>query len=44
MLRRMDEKAHDALVERVFRDNQNYNDDPAEFNRVYADLLQLLEK
>lgn len=44
MLRRKDEKAHDALVERVFRDNQNYNDDPVEFNRVYADLLRLLEK
>ena len=36
--------AHDALVARVFHDNQNYNDDPAVFEAVYEELLHLLEE
>ena len=39
-----DEAAHDALVARVFHDNQNYNDDPAVFEAVYEELLHLLEE
>lgn len=41
-LRQQDETAHDALVARVFRDNQHYNDDPTLFEGVFEDLLRLL--
>ena len=44
LLRCRDEAAHDALVARVFHDNQNYNDDPAVFETVYEELLHLLEE
>lgn len=44
LLRCRDEAAHDALVARVFHDNQNYNDDPAVFEAVYEELLHLLEE
>ena len=44
LLRCRDEAAHDALVARVFHDNQNYNDDPAVFEAVYEELLRLLEE
>ena len=44
LLALLDEAAHDALVARVFHDNQNYNDDPAVFEAVYEELLHLLEE
>ena len=44
LLRCRGEAAHDALVARVFHDNQNYNDDPAVFEAVYEELLHLLEE
>ena len=44
LLRCRDEAAHDALVARVFHDNQNYNDDPTVFEAVYEELLHLLEE
>lgn len=44
LLRRRDEAAHDALVSQVFRNNQDYNDDPAVFETVYEALLQQLEQ
>lgn len=44
LLRCKDETAHDALVARVFQDNQHYNDDPKEFEAVYEELLRLLEE
>ena len=44
LLRCRDEAAHDALVARVFHDNQNYSDDPAVFEAVYEELLHLLEE
>jgi len=44
LLRCKDETAHDALVARVFQDNQHYNDDPKEFEVVYEELLRLLEE
>ena len=43
LLRQQDEKAHDALVEQVFRTNSDYNDDPTFFTGVYEELLQKLE-
>ena len=43
LLRSRDEKAHDALVEQVFRTNSDYNDDPAFFEGVYEELLKKLE-
>lgn len=43
MLRQKDPAAHDALVDRVFRNNHDYNDDPETFDRVYESLLQQLE-
>lgn len=36
--------AHDRLIERVFRTNTDYNDDPAAFETVCEELLALLEK
>lgn len=44
LLREKDKDAHDQLVARVFQDNQNYNDDPQVFEKVYEELLKLLEK
>lgn len=44
MLRKKDEKAHDALVAAVFEDNSHYNDDPRNFETVYESLLQKLEE
>lgn len=44
LLREKDKDAHDQLVSRVFQDNQNYNDDPQVFEKVYEELLKLLEK
>lgn len=43
-LREQDEKAHDQLVEKVFRTNSDYNDDPAFFEEVYEELLKKLEE
>ena len=43
LLREKDEGIHDALVNRVFRSNSDYNDDPAVFTQVYEALLQHLE-
>ncbi len=40
----LDKDAHQALVEKVFRTNSDYNDDPAVFLSVYEELLQMLEK
>ena len=44
LLRSKDEKAHDTLVEKVFRSNADYNDDPAFFESVYEELLKKLEE
>ncbi len=44
MLRELDEPTHDALVEKVFRTNSDYNDDPAFFESVYEELLKKLEE
>lgn len=42
-LLRRDPAAHALLVDRVFRSNTDYNDDPAEFDRVYEEFLRSLE-
>lgn len=44
VLLRRNETAHDALVGRVFQDNQHYNDDPAVFEAIYEELLRILAK
>lgn len=43
-LRQKNEAAHDALVAQVFTNNQQYNDDPENFEKVYEELLRLLEQ
>ncbi len=44
VLRARDENAHDCLVAKVFTNNHEYNDDPADFEQVYEELLQLLSR
>ncbi|HIW74826.1 MAG TPA: DUF4091 domain-containing protein [Firmicutes bacterium] len=44
LLRQRDEAAHDRLAARVFTDNATYDDDPGRFERVFEELLRLLEK
>lgn len=44
LLRERDAAAHDRLVERVFRSNTDYDDDPAVFAGVYEELLRRLEE
>ncbi|MEG1686386.1 MAG: DUF4091 domain-containing protein [Angelakisella sp.] len=42
LLREQNPAKHDALVTRVFRTNTDYNDNPAEFETVWEELLQAL--
>lgn len=44
LLRDRNSTAHDELVASVFTDHQHYNDDPEHFDRVYEQLLYLLER
>lgn len=43
MLRKVDETAHDRLIEKVFTNNYTYKDSPELFAEVYEELLNALQ-